>query len=65
MKIKFKLIFILIELPERHYAVRVNSFSALNNGRSTVIDRRNSVCDRRKASLNGHHDRQYLDVTAT
>ena len=23
-----------------------------------VIDRRNSVCDRRKASLNGHHERQ-------
>ena len=30
----------------------------------TVIDSRN-VCDRRKASSNGHHDRQYLDVTTT
>ena len=30
-----------------------------------VIDRRNRVCDHRKASLNGHDDRQYLDVTTT
>ena len=39
--------------------------SAYNNGRLTVIDRRNRVCDRRKASLNGYHDRQYQDVTTT
>ena len=30
-----------------------------------VIDHRIRVSDRRKASLNGHHDRQYLDVTTT
>ena len=30
-----------------------------------VIDRRNRVCDRQKALLNGHHDRQYLDITTT
>ena len=30
-----------------------------------VIDRRNSICDCRKASSNGHHDRQYLDATTT
>ena len=27
---------------------------------STVIDRHNSVCDSQKASLNCHHDHQYL-----
>ena len=36
-----------------------------SNGQSTVIDRRNRVCDHGKASLNGHHDRQYLDATTT
>ena len=30
-----------------------------------VIDRRSRACDRQKASLNGHHDRQYLDVTTS
>ena len=30
-----------------------------------VIDRRNRICDRRKAWLNGHHDRQYVDITTT
>ena len=30
-----------------------------------VIDRRSRACDRQKASLNGHDDRQYLDVTTT
>ena len=30
-----------------------------------VIDRCSKVCDRRKASLNGHHDCRYLDVTTT
>ena len=30
-----------------------------------VIDRCNRVSDHRKALLNGHHDRQYLDVTTT
>ena len=30
-----------------------------------VIDRRNRICDRRKVSLNGHHDRQYVDITTT
>ena len=39
--------------------------SACNNGQSTVIDCRNSVCDQRKASINRHHDCQYLDVTTT
>ena len=28
-----------------------------------VIDRRNRDFDRQKASLNGNHDRQYLDLT--
>ena len=28
-----------------------------------VTDHRNRVCDQRKALLNGHHDRQYLDIT--
>ena len=28
-----------------------------------VIDRRNRVRDRRKASLSTHHDCQYLDIT--
>ena len=27
------------------------------------MDHRNRVCDCQKALLNGHHDRQYLDVT--
>ena len=31
-------------------------FSNENNGRSRVIDHRDSVFDRRKALLNGHHD---------
>ena len=35
------------------------------NGRSTVIDRRNKVCDCQKALLNSHHGPQYLDVTTT
>ena len=39
--------------------------STKNNNRSTVIGRRNRACDCRKASLNGYHDRQYLDVTTT
>ena len=39
--------------------------STKNNNRSTVIGRRNSACNCRKASLNGHHDHQYLDVTTT
>ena len=30
-----------------------------------VIDRRNSVCDCRKATSNGHWDRHYLDVSIT
>ena len=30
-----------------------------------VIDCCNRVCNCQKASLNGHHDRQYLDVTTT
>ena len=29
-----------------------------------VIDHRNNVCDRWKASVNGHHDHQYQDVTS-
>ena len=33
--------------------------------RSTVIDCRKMVCDREKASLIGHHDRQYSHVTTT
>ena len=33
--------------------------------RSTVMDRRKKVCDRQKALLNGHFDRQYVDVTAS
>ena len=37
-----------------------NQMQGLNNGRSTVTDRRNSVCDRRKASLNGHHDQGWF-----
>ena len=32
--------------------------------RSAVIGRRNSVCDRQKASSDGYHD-EYLDETAT
>ena len=28
-----------------------------------VIDRHNRACDRRLASLDGHHDCQYIDVT--
>ena len=28
-----------------------------------VIDRHNSVCDRRKALSNGHYDSQYIDAT--
>ena len=30
-----------------------------------VIDHRNKVCDCQKASLNGQHDCQYLDVITT
>ena len=30
-----------------------------------VIDRRNSVCDQRKASSNGHHDHQHQDASAS
>ena len=41
------------------------TYSAENNGRSTVIDRRNSVRDRQKALFNDHNDSQYLDVTTT
>ena len=39
--------------------------SGYSNGWSTVTDCLNSVCDWQKASLNGHHDCQYLDVTTT
>ena len=39
--------------------------SAYNNDKSAVNDSRNSVCDRRKASPNDHHDRLSLDETAT
>lgn len=35
------------------------------NDKSTVNDSRNSVCERRKASPNDHHDRLSLDETAT
>ena len=38
---------------------------ASKNDRPTVTDCRNRVCDCRKASLNGRHDWQYLDVTTT
>ena len=41
------------------------SLNSLKNGRPAVIDRRNRVCDRRKALSNGHHDCQYLDETTT
>ena len=34
-------------------------------GHYLLTDHCNSVCDRQKALLNGHHDCQYLDVTAT
>ena len=30
-----------------------------------IVDHRNRDCDCRKASLNGHHDCQYLDVATT
>ena len=30
-----------------------------------IIDRRNSVCERWKASSNGRHVRQYLDAKTT
>ena len=40
-------------------------YQHLKYGRSTVIDRRNSVCDRRKASFNDYNDHQCLDVTKT
>ena len=40
-------------------------YQRLKYGRSTVIDRRNSVCDRRKASFNDYNDHQCLDVTKT
>ena len=38
---------------------------AQNNSRSTVIDHCNRVCDCWKASLNDHHDCQYLHVRTT
>ena len=39
--------------------------SAKNNGRSAVIDRRKSFCDRQKALFKGHNDRHYLDIVTT
>ena len=30
-----------------------------------VIDHHKNLCDHRKALLNGHHDRHYLDKTTT
>ena len=41
------------------------TYNAESNGRSIVIDRRNSVRDRQKALFNDHNGCQYLDVTTT
>ena len=44
---------------------RVLVISAQNNGWSTVIDCRKSLCNRQKALSNGHYDRHYLDIATT
>ena len=47
------------------YYLRTYGLQRLNNGRSTIIGHLKSLCDRRKALPNGHHDRHYLDIATS
>ena len=45
-----------------HNLLKILVTSTKNNDWSTIINHRESPCDCRKALLNGHHDRHYLDI---